>query len=166
MMMGAALRRLVLTTHVATSVGLLGAVASFLALALTGLFAQRMPTIEAVYIAMDIIARLVIVPLAFAALLIGVVQSWYTPWGLFRHYWVIAKLVLTLLVIIILLMQLGSIAAMAQAAADRTIDADGSFQRRLSLAVHAGAGLIVLLVSAVLSIYKPRGVTRYGRARG
>ena len=34
-----------------------------------------------------------------------------------------------------------------------------------SPALHAGAGLLLLLVAATLSVYKPRGVTPYGRRR-
>jgi hypothetical protein len=28
--------------------------------------------------------------------------------------------------------------------------------------IHAGGGLLVLLLPVVLSVYKPRGMTRYG----
>jgi len=31
--------------------------------------------------------------------------------------------------------------------------------------VHAGGGLLVLLVPMILSVYKPRGMTRYGRRK-
>ena len=51
--------------------------------------------VRAAYPAMELAARFVIVPLAFASLLTGVIQSLGTPWGLFRHYWVLVKLLLT-----------------------------------------------------------------------
>jgi hypothetical protein len=35
----------------------------------------------------------------------------------------------------------------------------------IELAVHAAGGLLVLLVPAALSIYKPRGLTPYGRRK-
>ena len=34
---------------------------------------------------------------AVAALLTGVVQSLGTSWGLFRHYWVVIKLIITII---------------------------------------------------------------------
>jgi hypothetical protein len=31
--------------------------------------------------------------------------------------------------------------------------------------IHAGGGLLLLLVATVLSVYKPRGMTPYGRCK-
>lgn len=95
MKMTPGLRKLALTAHVSCSVGLLGSIAAFLALALARLNAQDAHIVRAAYLAMDLTARSVIVPLAFAALLTGLIQSLGTPWGLFRHYWVVAKLLIT-----------------------------------------------------------------------
>ena len=86
MTMTPSLRKFLLTTHVTCSVGSLGAVAGFLALAIAGLAGQDAQTVRAAYIAMALIAWFVIVPLTFAALLTGLVQSLGTAWGLFRHY--------------------------------------------------------------------------------
>ena len=36
---------------------------------------------------------------------------------------------------------------------------------RISLAIHGGGGLLVLLMTTILSVYKPRGMTRYGWRR-
>lgn len=157
------LRKFVLTAHITSSVGLLGAVPGFLALAVAGLASQDAQMVRAAYLAMELTAWFVIVPLAFAALLVGIIQSLGTTWGLFRHYWILAKLLLTVLVIIVLLLQMELITYMAGAAAAATLSSADLREARLSLVVHAGGGLLVLLVPAVLSVYKPRGRTRYGR---
>lgn len=94
------LRKFALTAHVTSSVSLLGSIAAFLALALTGLNSPDAQIIRAAYLAMDLVARFIIVPLAFASLLTGLIQSLGTPWGLFRHYWIVAKLLLRRRVII------------------------------------------------------------------
>jgi hypothetical protein len=78
--------------HVVSSVGWLGAVAAFLALSIAGLHAQGSETMRASYLAMQMITWTVIVPLSGASLTSGVIQSLGTQWGLFRHYWVVAKL--------------------------------------------------------------------------
>ena len=88
MTMAPSLRKFALTAHVLSSVGLLGAIAGFLALAVTGLTSQNDQMVRAAYLAMDLIARFVILALAFASLLTGLIQSVGTPWGMFRHYWV------------------------------------------------------------------------------
>ncbi|MFE3559240.1 hypothetical protein ACFXKW_30930 [Streptomyces sp. NPDC059193] len=80
------LRKLTLTLHVTASVGWLGAVAAFLALAVAGLTSGASQTVRGAYLAMDVIGWYVIVPFSVASLLTGVVQSFGTVWGLLRHY--------------------------------------------------------------------------------
>ena len=79
MVMTPRLRKFALTAHVTSSVGLLGAVAVFLALAIAGLTSQDARMVRAAYLAMNLTAEFVIVPLAFASLSIGIVQSLGTP---------------------------------------------------------------------------------------
>src|SRR3712207_3523071 len=92
MTMAPRLRRFMLTAHVTASVGWVGAVGVFLTLAILGLTSQDAQTVRGVSLVMEPAARVVLVPLAFAALLTGIVQSLGPPWGLFRHYWVVFKL--------------------------------------------------------------------------
>src|SRR5262245_4474397 len=86
------LRKLVLTTHVTFTVGWLGAVVVFLALALLGSTSQNAQIVRGVYLVMEPTAWSVLVPLACASLLTGIIQSFGTPWGFFRYYWVVYKL--------------------------------------------------------------------------
>ena len=155
-------RRLALTAHVTASVGWLGAVAAVLALALTALTADHPPTARACDAAMGLVTRLVIVPLSLATLLTGLLQSLGTVWGLFRHYWVVAKLLLTVVATALLFLHTGPIERLARDAAAPAL-ATGEVRRlRTQLAVDAGAGLAVLLVTTALSVFRPRGVTPYG----
>lgn len=156
------LRKFVLVTHVTSSVGSLGAVAVFLALAVIGLTSQAAQVVRAAYIANGFIAWYIILPLILAALLIGVVQSLSTPWGLFRHYWVLAKLLITVLMIIVLLLQMGGISYIAGIATETTLSGADLLGLRNSLRFHAAGGLAVLLMLVALSVFKPRGMTRYG----
>ena len=161
-MLGPRLRKLALTTHVVCSVGWLGAVGAFLALAIAGLTSDSQETVRGAYLAMEVIAWFAIVPLAFAALVTGLAQSLGTTWGLFRHYWVLAKLLLTVVATVVLLFQMGNIEFMRDAAADMTLSSGRLRGERVSLLVHAAGGLVVLLLTTVLAVVKPRGVTRYG----
>lgn len=158
------LRKLALTAHVASSVGWLGAVAAFLPLAVAALTSQHAETVRAAYLAMEIIARFVMIPLSFASLLTGFVQALGTTWGLFRHYWVLIKLVITVLATIILLKYTQNLSDLARVAAGPTLSgADLGVLRVPMHLLHAGLALLALLVNTTLSIYKPRGLTRYGR---
>lgn len=162
MIMPPQFRKFALTAHITASVGLLGAIAAFLALAIVGLTGTDDQMVRAAYFAMDLIARLVIVPSAFAALITGLIQSLGTTWGLFRHYWVLIKLLLTALATVILLIKLALISGAARLAAEPILPRAALHADGLQLLVHAAGGLLVLLAPMVLSIYKPQGRTRYG----
>jgi hypothetical protein len=156
------LRKFALTVHVITSVGWLGAVAAFLALAIAGLTNQDEQMVQAVYPAMELITSWVIVPLCLTSLLTGLVESLATEWGLFRHYWIVIKLVITLLSTLLLLVHMQPIGYMAGVTAETTLSGSDFREVRIQLVVDAGAALLVLLVVTTLSVYKPRGMTRYG----
>src|SRR6266545_1101272 len=136
------------------------AVVAYLALGVSAVTSQDAQTVRTAWIAMDLIGWNVIVPLALAALATGLVMSLGTPWGLFRHYWVLISLVLTVLSTIVLLEHMptvSSLANMARAANDA--DLAGGLGGDL---FHPGVGLVALLVVTVLNVYKPQGLTRYG----
>jgi uncharacterized membrane protein len=79
------LRKFTLTAHITFSVGWLGAVIAFLALA-AAMTSQDAQTLRAAWIAMEWTGWYVIVPSVLASLLTGLVMSLGTKWGLFRHY--------------------------------------------------------------------------------
>ncbi len=154
-------RKFWLTTHITSSVGWIGAVAAFIVLDITTVTNEDAAVLRAAYIGMDLITTWAIVPLAVAAFVTGIIISLGTKWGLFRHYWVIVTLVLTVLATIVLLIQLPLISHRADVATDPATTDDGV--RGLgNLLLHSIGGTVVLLVITVLNVYKPRGFTRYG----
>jgi hypothetical protein len=163
MIMPSGLRKGALTAHVAASLGWFGAVAAFLALALVGLTSRDAQLVRAAYLALEPITRFVIVPLAIVSLLTGVVSSLGTKWGLFRYYWVLLKLVTTIVATLILLVHTQPIELLAGVAAKRSVSGADLHQQQLLLVIASGAALVVLLVLTTLSVYKPRGMTRYGQ---
>ena len=160
MIMPRRLRSFVLTAHLTASVGWLGAVIVFLSLAIVGLTSRDAQTARAAYLVMEPAAWFVLVPLAFASLFSGVIQSLGTNWGLFRHYWVIFKLLLTVFATIILLTYMETFRSMAAVASDPS--SSPGLVRNASPVLHAALALLALLIATVLAVYKPRGVTRYG----
>ena len=153
------LRKLALTAHVISTVGWLGAVASFLALAIAGLDAQML---RAAYVAMELTGWYVIVPLCFASLLTGSVQALGTPWGLFRHYWILLKLLIAVLSTILLLLHMQATSRLAAAPTEMVLSSPDLARLRMQLTADAAAALLALLVATSLAIYKPHGMTRYG----
>ena len=162
MTMTAAVRKAALTAHVTASVGWLGAVVAFLALSVAGISSAQPQVVQAAYLAMHLTTWFVIVPFCLAALMTGVVQSLGTPWGLFRHYWVVMKLVLTMLATLVLFVHTQPIDRVAAVAAETALASSDLRQVRLQLVGDAAAALFVLLITTTLSVYKPWGLTPYG----
>ncbi|WP_197022347.1 hypothetical protein [Candidatus Blastococcus massiliensis] len=131
--------------------------AAYIALDVTAVVSGDVERVRSAYVAMELVALYVIVPLALASLVVGIINALGTPWGLFRHYWVVVKLLLTAAAATVLLLETRTIRSLAEAAGA------GADPRDLSGSLpHSIGGLVVLLVITGLSLYKPRGVTRYG----
>jgi hypothetical protein len=155
------LRKFALAAHITLGVGWIGAVAGYIALDVAAATSRDAQTLRAAYLAMESIAWHVIVPLALGSLLSGLVMSVGTKWGLFRHYWVLISLLLTIIATVVLLVETQTISYFADIAADPTTSSKG-LRALGSTLVHSVGGTVVLLVILVLNVYKPRGMTRYG----
>lgn len=157
------LRKFALATHLTVSVGWIGAVVAFLVLVVGAQTSQDDQMLRAAWIAMEAIGWFAIVPLAIASLVTGLVMSLGTKWGLIRHYWVLISLVLTVLATLVLLSNMQTVTFFAGQAVDPSADDDALRGGLRGELLHAGLGLVVLLVIQVLNVYKPRGMTRYGQ---
>jgi hypothetical protein len=165
-MMTPRIRKFALTAHVIASVGWLGAVVGFLAHAVAGLTSQNNQTVRAAYLMMAVTGWFVLVPLSLASLLTGLIQSLGTAWGLFRHYWVIAKLSITVFATVVLLLYTRALDNLASATANANFSAAdlGGHHHggAASPVIHASVALLLLVACVVLSVYKPWGKTQYG----
>jgi hypothetical protein len=159
------LRKFVLTAHITFSVGWLGAVVAYLALAVAGVISHDVSMVRAAYLSLELLGWFVIVPFSLAALLTGLVQSLGTPWGLFRHYWILVKFLLTTAATIVLLGHMPAVSRMSGVAAETALSSGDFCALRIQLVVHAAGGLVVLLAATTLSVYKPWGMTPYGRRK-
>jgi uncharacterized membrane protein len=159
------LRRFALTAHVTSSVGWFGAVAGFLALAIAALTSRDAQTVRGAYLSMELIGWYVIVPFCLASLITGLVMSLGTPWGLFRHYWVLVKFLITVVSALILFGFTQTLGSLGNLAANTTLSIDELRNLSQSPVLHSGGGLLALLVITILAVYKPRGMTKYGRRK-
>jgi hypothetical protein len=147
----------VLTAHVVLSVGWIGLAGCLIALAVVGLGSGE----GWVYRAIGVLGGTFLMPFGMGALVTGLVLGVGTKWGLLRHYWVAAKLVGTVGLILGSQLALGRfIATAAERAA--TGDPTGELGRRVL--DGSVANLVLLVVMTVFSVYKPWGRTRRGKA--
>jgi hypothetical protein len=95
------------------------------------------------------------------------VQALGSQWGLFQHYWVLAKLLITIVSIPVLLAHMQGTSYLSGLAAETTsttlFRADLGVLRN-ELVERAGEALLMLVVATTLAVYKPWGRTKYGRA--
>jgi hypothetical protein len=151
------LRRFALVVHVSTSLGWLGAVLAFLALAVTGLNSEDVAVVRGSYIAMGVVGWFVIVPLSVAALASGILQSLGTQWSFLQHYWVAAKLLINVAAGVLLLVHMNPTDRLAAVAVTSDLTRDELRSSRIQLVFDAAAAVGVLVVATGLSIYKPKG---------
>ncbi|MGP6174367.1 DUF2269 domain-containing protein [Corynebacterium sp. A21] len=156
-------RKVALVGHVVCSVSWLGAVLAFVAVAVIGMVSPDEMTVRGAYLVMERAAWFALVPLAVASLVTGIVQSLGTTWGLFRHYWVVFKLGLTVVATSVLLLYLQTFEHLAQVAADPGVELEAV--RNFSPVLHSVGAALVLLTATALAVYKPRGLTTYGQRR-
>jgi hypothetical protein len=163
MQMAPGLRKAALALHICSSVGWIGAAAAYLALALAAQLSRQASTVYSAWIGMDLIGWAVTVPLGCLAYLTGLLMSLGTSWGLVRHYWVLIAFVLTTFALGVLLLhmptvtQTADLARMTTSAQVATLGGD---------ILHPAVGIGVLIVVAVLNVYKPRGQTGLGPQKG
>jgi hypothetical protein len=168
MIMSSGLRKFTLAIHLSFSVGWIGGVVAYLALGLAAATSQDAQTLHAAWIAMDVIGWYAIVPLALASLLTGLALALGTRWGLFRHYWVLMALVLSIIAAGVLLLHMPDVSVLADVAreaGEASLDGRATHlytQLKSGDLLHPALGLVVLLVIQVLNVYKPQGMTRYG----
>src|SRR6266404_4478080 len=163
------LRKMTITAHVTFSVGWLGAVAAFLVLSVAGLTSHDAEVVRGAYLSMDLISRFIVIPMCFAALATGLLQALGTPWGLFRYYWILLKFGLAIFATFALLVhQFGVMAEAAKrvsGAAAETLFSPDLGPLKTELVRAPSLAILLLLVVTTLGVYKPWGLTRYGRRK-
>lgn len=153
--------KLMLTSHITFSVGWLGAVVVFLVLAITGLNSQDIQLARACSLAMKSSAWLVIVPFCIISLFTGIAQALFTKWGLFKHYWIIVKLFLTVVCTLLLLLHLQPINYLAGVATKASFSNTQQSEQFINLIAKAGAAVLVLVAITTISVYKPWGKVQF-----
>jgi hypothetical protein len=146
-------RKTVLTLHVVTSVGWLGADLTLLLLGALGLTGAADPGV--VYPAQGLIGLWLFVPLSVVVWVIGLVSALATPWGVVRYRWVLTKFALTTVMLGLVLFALrpGLIDALA-------LGADLPQRHRLDMMIAPSVSSTLLIIATVLSTFKPWGRLR------
>jgi hypothetical protein len=140
-------RRAVLTVHIIASVGLLGDCAAVLAINVRAATTGDPALAASSYDLLAMFSVVFGIPLSFTALGTGLVLGLGTKWGVLRHRWVTAKLVLLVTVILAGALVLGPATAAMR---------DGAGSGNQTLLILASAyDVLVLALATGLSVFKP-----------
>jgi hypothetical protein len=139
-------RRAVLTTHIIGSVGLLGDVAAVLAVNVRAATTTDAGFASASYELLQMFSMVFGIPLSFAALITGLTLGLGSKWGVLRHVWVTAKLMLLLSVILVGALVIGPATNEMRA---------GNGDAETVLIAAAAWDVLALTVATALSIYRP-----------
>ena len=139
-------RRTLLTAHIIASVGLLGDTAAVLAINIRAATTGDPDLAAASYELLDMFSFVFGIPLSFAALGTGIALGLGTKWGILRHRWVTAKLLLLVSVILVGALVLGpQTAAML----------DGRDGSDTVLILGSAYDVLALSLATGLSVFKP-----------
>jgi hypothetical protein len=114
---------------------------------------------------MELLGWYVIVPFCLASLATGLVVSLGTPWGLFRHYWVLVKFLITVVSALVLFGFTQTLGSLGDLAANPALSMNELRNLKQSPVLHSGGGLLAILMATILAVYKPWGMTPYGRRK-
>jgi len=145
-MLSPRVRRAVLTAHIVASVGLLGDVAAVLAVNVRAATTTDPGFASVSYELLQMFSVVFGIPLSFTALITGLTLGLGSKWGVLRHAWVTAKLMLVLSVILVGAFVIGP-------ATNEMRHGSGDAETVLILA--AAWDVLALTVATVLSVYKP-----------
>jgi len=152
--MSPSVRRSVLTAHIVASVGLLGDSAGFLAVAVRAATTDDPALAASSYELLEMFSIVFGIPLSMISLATGLALGFGTKWGVLRHRWVTAKLLLVLSVILVGAFVIGPSLSLMQ---------DGSGGRETTLIIAPAYQVTALMLATGLSVFKPGG--RRSRAR-
>jgi hypothetical protein len=147
------LRKAVLTLHIATAVGWLGADVVMLTLGTAGLSGSVSPAV--VYPAMGLLGVVLFTPLSFLVWVVAVVNALGTPWGLLKHWWVTTKLIIVSAMLVLVVIGFYPLVSDAW-----TLGAALPHQERLNLVIAPSVSSLLLITATILSTYKPWGRIR------
>ena len=157
-------RKLVLTLHVGSSVGWLGAAIAMTVLLVAGLVTGNPALRHSAFTFMHVYDLAVMIPLGYLALITGVLLSVGTNWGLLKHWWIVVKLVLTVAVLVFAGVFTSGwvLEAVARTARDPMADLD---MLAVQLVANVAAFNIVFWMNTTISVFKPWGPTPRGERK-
>lgn len=162
-----AARQAVLVLHAVTGISWMGVDIALLVLLITARTTNDATLVVSGFNAIRMIVPVAVPPLSLGILVTGLLLGLGTPWGLVRYWWVLVKLILslvmTILVFVSLVPAVNSIAVLSTTpmSADAVRASLGSLPTQLMF--PPVVSFLMLGVATILSIFKPWRRTPWSR---
>jgi hypothetical protein len=142
-----------MVVHIVASIALLGEVWALVVLNLCASLTDDLGLAHAAYRLMTPLVAAGGIPLSLIALLSGIMLALSSTWGLVRHYWVFAKLLLLIATMLVgmLLFDPAELATATQGTSQPAA------ARQWGQVAALVTQLVMLITAAALSVFKPRG---------
>jgi hypothetical protein len=163
-------RKAVLVLHVVAGIGWMGVDIALLVLLITARTTDDAALVVSGFNAIGMIVPIAVPPLSLSILVTGIILGLGTRWGLVRYWWVLVKLLLSLIMTVLVFVSLVPTVRGIAVLSTTTISAD---------AVRASLGtlptmlmfppvvsFLMLGTAAILSIFKPWRRTPWSRESG
>ena len=144
--LGSRARRAVLTLHIIASVGLLGDVAAIVAINVRAATTPDAQLAASAYELLRVFPVLFGIPLSLTSLATGLALGLSSKWGVLRYWWVTAKLLLNVSVILVGAFVIGP---------TTTAMVDGRDSSETVLILASSYDVVALVLATGLSVFKP-----------
>lgn len=154
-------RNWLLSLHIATGGLWFGTALCSIALALSIVLPDHTDAIHGINLARNFMGQYIIVPAAVFSVITGVLLCSFTNWGFFKHYWIIAKQLSTLILIVLGSVWLGpmtkEMTALSEVGRSQVLQNPDYLALQNTVALGGGLQTLALLAIIIVSTVKPWG---------
>lgn len=154
-----AVRKSLLVLHAVTGISWMGVDIALLVLLITARTTNDAALVISAFHAIRMIVPVAVPPLSFGILITGLILGWGTSWGLVRYWWVLVKLLLSLVMTVLVFSSLVpainslAIPSTTSLSAEAVRASMGSIPTQLMF--PPVVSFLMLGIATVLSIFKP-----------
>ena len=154
-------RNWLLSLHIATGGLWFGTALCSVALALSIVLLEPGDAIHGINLARNLLGQYIIIPAAVFSVITGVLLCGFTNWGFFKHYWVMAKQLVTLLLIVLGSVWLGpmtkEMTALSEVGRSQVLQNPDYLTLQTTVALGGALQTLALLAVIIVSTVKPWG---------
>lgn len=150
-------KRGLLTIHILFAAIMFGNMVTFLILSITAATTENAQLIESCYQIMHVLASTSVKASTIGTTVTGILLSIWTKWGLFQFYWIIAKQIITIMLIGFNLWGIYAWTLQALSRVETITDQTNMFMLQIDLWIGITIQIISLIFIFTISVFKPWG---------